>query len=50
MKLFFFLLIYIFQAHSQTYYIKVINETEWEYKQKSIKENKFCYYLKLFCN
>ncbi len=48
MKLFFFLLIYL--ANSQKYYIKVINETEWEYKQRSIKENKFCYYLKLFCN
>ena len=48
MKLLFFLLVYL--VKSQNYYIKVINETEWEYKQKNIKVNKFCYYLNLFCN
>jgi len=47
MSIILFILIYL--ANSQTYYIKVVNETEWEYKQKSIKENKFCFYLKLFC-
>lgn len=47
MKLILFILIYL--TNSQTAYIKYVNETEWEFKQKSIKENKFCYYLKLFC-
>ena len=34
MSIILFILIYL--ANSQNYYIKVINETEWEYKQKSI--------------